>query len=66
MGSPYVYAIYSFNHKLANKATQEPLVSNPESVTPHGPPPALASKTTNALTPNRPRRPKRKKNTDAR
>jgi glucose/arabinose dehydrogenase len=34
MGSPYVYAIYTFNHKLANKATQEPLVSNPEGVTP--------------------------------
>jgi glucose/arabinose dehydrogenase len=34
LGSPYVYAIYTFNHKLANKATQEPLVTNPESVTP--------------------------------
>ena len=34
LGSPYVYAIYTFNHKLADKATQQPLVTDPEAVTP--------------------------------
>ncbi|HVW45785.1 MAG TPA: PQQ-dependent sugar dehydrogenase [Solirubrobacterales bacterium] len=34
LGSPYVYAIYSFNHELANPATQEPLVSDPEAEDP--------------------------------
>jgi glucose/arabinose dehydrogenase len=37
LGSPYVYAIYTFNHKLADPETQEPLVSNPEGVTPAWP-----------------------------
>jgi glucose/arabinose dehydrogenase len=29
IGRPYVYALYAYNHKLANKYTQEPLVSDP-------------------------------------
>jgi glucose/arabinose dehydrogenase len=36
-GRPYVYALYTFNHKLANKYTQEPQVSDPKSVTPAWP-----------------------------
>jgi glucose/arabinose dehydrogenase len=37
LGRPYVYAIYTFNHKLADPETQEPLVSNPEGVAPAWP-----------------------------
>jgi glucose/arabinose dehydrogenase len=37
LGRPYVYAIYTFNHKLADPETQEPLVSNPEAETPAWP-----------------------------
>jgi glucose/arabinose dehydrogenase len=37
LGRPYVYALYTFNHKLANKGAQEPTGVEPHTVTPAWP-----------------------------
>ena len=34
LGRPYIYAIYTFNHQLADKATQTPQVTDPNAITP--------------------------------